>query len=295
MMWWKIQELDVAGPTMANPGCRQYWSTYTTWVTLIHRFLSRFPWTSYRMVSRDVSDCWADIAHTMVPTTDQEAEVMQYICICFHIWKKRIGSIPSEQYGQETFRRSSWHFVQCLSLRLQDVIADLQEDARMKITDKLARIQVVNNLLNMRERDCQGWWDQNARQLITGHRIWSACISYSIPEGEEQINRIATTLMAANTLMLLSVVHGKSIDDGIWKERWWNSQDVIIYSNDITDTTREIFTWSARGFCWVNPQFNQQARLKWSDPNWSDFHWSDSEILSFVKNLKSGTILRFTV
>jgi hypothetical protein len=51
--------------------------------------------------------------------------------------------------------------------------------------------------------------------------------------------------------MRRSVIHKKRIDDVVWKESSWDSQDFRIHSNDISYTTREIFTWSTRALCWV--------------------------------------------
>jgi hypothetical protein len=111
------------------------------------------------------------------------------------------------------------------------------------------------------------------------HRIFG-------PWREKRLNCIATTLMVTDVLVPLSLVHGKNIDDAVWKNWWWDNQNFIIYSNDILCPTREIFMWNVREFCWTNsPSFHFErvpTIVLWN--NCPAF--TDSEILTLFPSYK---------
>jgi hypothetical protein len=62
--------------------------------------------------------------------------------------------------------------------------------------------------------------DENTQQIITTHHVRSVCLEYSISWPEKRIHCIAITLTLADTLVLLSEVDRKSIDDAVW-QKWW--------------------------------------------------------------------------
>jgi hypothetical protein len=47
--------------------------------------------------------------------------------------------------------------------------------------------------------------------------------------------------MAGDTLMLLSVIHRKTVGSVIWEEVWPNDQNFLLRSNDTSYVTRDIF------------------------------------------------------
>jgi hypothetical protein len=73
---------------------------------VIHRFLSSTRQTAQRIVSNAVPDFQVQIGHLMVPATNQEAEVMEYICTCSEdgclISAKDFLMFVFEKFGKET-------------------------------------------------------------------------------------------------------------------------------------------------------------------------------------------------
>jgi hypothetical protein len=210
----------------------------------------------HRICKKEMGNFQSHIGHPYLLSAEREETVITFIVTSFRdhcpVSPKQIRVYVQEQFNLVPSRGWLWHFVRRHSDRLEHAKAHPQEEARMNVTQEIARRHVANLeqyvrdlptelIFNLDEVGSQEWADRKPRSVIIPRQPRPVRIEYSVPRAEKRMSCIATISMAGDALMPLLVIHRKTIDDAVWEEGWRNGQDFLIRSNDTSYVTRDIF------------------------------------------------------
>jgi hypothetical protein len=213
--------------------------------------------TVHRICSDVIKDIEHDTDRSPILQPDEEADVMAYITDSFQrgspVSPKQIRAYVADAFGNQVSSSWTWQLAKLHEKALQRATAYLQENIRMEISKEITRTHARNLeryvkdvstelIFNLDEGGCQEWSDRKTRDAIIPLQKRPCGIEYAASRKEKCVSCITTVLMGGDALILLLVIHRKTIDAAVWEKGWRDGQDFMIRSNNMSYVARPIFT-----------------------------------------------------